>query len=106
MRPVQNSKGKCVTKKRHLVTSKIMKPANISSFSILPVLTTFKHNFLARSLLSAYQCRRYLHDDVTSKFAEKKEKIVEEDFFKFLFIRLAYMYFLYICTGDSKTGHF
>ena len=54
-----------------------MKPVYISSLSFLPVLTTFKHNFLARSLLSAYQCRGYLHDDGTSKFTEKKEKIVE-----------------------------
>lgn len=82
-----------------------MKPVYISSLSFLPVLTTFKHNFLARSLLSAYQCRGYLHDDGTSKFTEKKEKIVE-DFFKFLFIRLVNMYFPDICTDDSRTDHF
>lgn len=45
----------------------------ISSLTFSPVFTTFKHNFLARSLLSAYQCRGYLHDNVTSKFAEKTE---------------------------------
>ena len=81
-----------------------MKPVYISSLSFLPVLTTFKHNFLARSLLSAYQCRGYLHDDGTSKKKKKKEKM--EDFFKFLFIRLVYVYFPDICTDDSTTDHF
>ena len=55
-------------KKNPTSDNKQMKPAYISSLSFLPVLATFKHNFLARSLLSAYKCRGHLHDDVTSKF--------------------------------------
>lgn len=50
-----------------------MKPVCISSLTFLPVFTSFKHDFLARPLISAYQCRGYLHDNVASKFTEKKD---------------------------------
>lgn len=89
--------------KNPTLDNKQMKPAYISSLSFLPVLATFKHNFLARSLLSAYKCRGYLHDDVTSKFTGKKES-GRRLFVKFSFIRLAY--FPYIFTDDSRTDHF